>query len=131
MGISVDIATPDTDIDDLREVVNQNTNEDVREALYEMFAYGFGQQDTIEEEYLETLVEFGGQNGLIQDATSVEELRSELDTQKEQIPSHRLFSELLNVSRYVLLNEDRENAVRAQKEAISNDWDMSLTVPVL
>jgi hypothetical protein len=131
MGISVDIASPDTDIDDLREVVEQNTNEDIREALYEMFAYGFGQQDTIEEEHLEAIIEFSGEYGLVQDASSVEELRIQLDSQKEQIPSHQLFSELVNVSRYVLLNEDRENAVRAQKEAIANDWDMSLTVPVL
>lgn len=134
MAIRVDISNPETNIDDVREIVLESTDEETREALYETFKYGLNQQDTIDEKHLEKLVEFGDEKDFPQSADSVEELRESLENQREQIASvGRLaddMSAMADVLYYIYLGEGREDATRVQKKAISSDVDMGFTIPV-
>lgn len=136
MGIVIDIANPETDVEDVRTAVDRMVDDDVLESMHSLFQYGFGETDTINDEDIETLLEYGDENGLVSDVDTVDSFRDELEAQREQLLSHggafnQMTSHLLDVTDYVLIGENRKDALAAQREGISRDWDMTLTIPVV
>lgn len=136
MGFVVDLTDPDTDVEDVRTVVDRTVDDDsVLEAMYQIFEYGFDQSESISDEVLETLLEYGDDNGLTDGASTVGEMRTHLDTQRDKIASNprlkNMFSELLKITRYLFIGEGKKEALVAQKEGIANDWDLNVTIPVI
>lgn len=131
--IVIDIAHPATDLEETHNFVKLITTEEEREAAYELFNYVFGQSTQIDDEHLEVLMnsELADSPGSGEPET-VEELRNELEKQKEANSGGGFVGELsdafIRVVNYLFLGNNRKEAEKAQREAISNDYDMSVSV---
>lgn len=130
--ITVDVANPDTDLGDLRRLVKASTTEDEREASHELFSYIFGMSDDIDENYLETLLgsDVTPDQG-VEAVDDIEELREEVEKQRLSNPTglqKELAEIFVSITQYVFEGNNQKEAERAQKEAISNDFDVDLKI---
>jgi hypothetical protein len=137
--ISVDIAHPETDLETLRSLVQTAISPQERDAAYELFEYIFGESDEISDGSLETIIESDlQQNPSPDEPETVEELRQEIELQRNathQSSSMNTFKNtlsdnLLTVMKYVFQGEGKNKALESQKRAISEDWDMNISVAV-
>lgn len=136
MGIVIDVANPETELEDVREVFNQMLDDEVTESLHSLFQYGFGATDSIDDEEIETIIQHGIETGITSEMDTVDSFRYDLEKQREDLLSkggefNRMSSSLMDIIDYVLLGVNRTDAMAAQKEGIANGWNMTLTIPVL
>ena len=136
MGIVIDLANPETDVEDVRTVVNRMVKDEVLNFMYRLFEYALGESGSISDEDIKTVISYGEQSGLASGTDTVDELRVEIESQREQLLSNggatsEMPSHLLNITEYVLLGENQKVALNSQREGISNDWDMTLSIPVI
>jgi hypothetical protein len=137
MPVVVDLANAETDVEDVRKITERNTTEEYRDAVYTMFLYTCGAGDHPDYEALETIVEFGLENGYVSDydermselQQEYEEIREEMDDYNSPKGEQKV-SSLQAIVEYILFGEDKEKAVRAKEISTSNGWDLNFIIPV-
>lgn len=138
MPVVVDLANAETDIEDVRKITEQNTTEEYRDAVYTMFLYTCGERDHPDYEALETIVEFGLENGHVSDYDErMSELQQEYDEIREEMADdnstkgEQKVSSLQAIVEYILFGEDEDKAVRAKEISTSSEWDLKFIIPVV
>lgn len=142
MALVIELANPETDVEDVRTVVDRMVDDSVLESMYQLFEYGFGESESIEDEHLRSVLEYGDENGLVSDVGTVDEFREELEAQRQQLEAQSkravsgsrmkdMFKKNLKITRFLFLGDGRKEALAAQREAISEDMDLTVTVPVV
>lgn len=136
MTIVVNLTDPETDIEDVRAVANRALNEEVLECLNNVFRYGLGETNNIDDDDLHTLLENGHENALVSDVDTVEGFQEELKVQREQTLTgvdrefNKVTSRLLDIVNYIFTGENQKAALDAQKRGISHDSDMEISIPI-
>ena len=130
MAIVIDLADPETDIDDLKNITTKLVTDDLRESLTLLAKFGLGEVDTISDEDIKTIIETDQE-----ESATVDEFRDNIQYQREQLVSKddreaRILSALLNIIKYIFSGENREKAVQSQNEGICNGWNITVTIPV-
>lgn len=133
--IAIDIASPETDIEDVQTLVQNAIPEKERQAAYDLFAYCFHQTDEVNEKSLKVLVNSELQSIFEKAPDTVEGMRSLVEEQRmANEPNSRLEQTpatcFLSILTYTFTGDEKSEAERAQKEAIRNDWEMGLNIPI-
>lgn len=136
MPVVIDLANPETDIEDLNDMVGRMIEDEVLEAMYYGFEYTFNISDELDDQYIKTLLEYDAENSIVKDVQTVDEIREKLELQREKIQSQNgeiieLYTNLVQIAEYIFIGENRKRALNAQKEGISRGWEMAVTIPVM
>lgn len=138
MPVVIDLANAETDIEDVRKITERNTTEEYRDAVYTMFLYTCGARDHPDYGALDTIVEFGLENGYVSDYDErMSELQQEYQEIREEMADdnspkgEQKVSSLRAIVKYILFGDDKEKAVRAKEISTSNEWDLKFMIPVV
>lgn len=106
MGIIIDLSKPNTDVEDVQTVFDEQVDDKVLESLYEIC------------ESIRSVLEYGDANVLVGEVDTVDEFYERLQAFRQQQVSNpqldHMFSESLAILRYVLIGDDRREALAAQ-----------------
>lgn len=137
MSIVIDLADPETDIEEVKELIFHIYDDDIRQTMYRVQAYIFAQVDTIEDDVLDTIIQYDEVEGPVDgEFNNAEELRQEIEQTRDRMQQRKsanrqldtMMTHLVDVLEYTYTGDGYKPALEAQKNAISNNRDLTINI---